>query len=136
MAKLSFGSGGNTGYITGGGANFALAGNVDIAGKVSMGIGDSSVRKLGTSTLGYLSSLGSGHSNALDKATDLSSAQKIISESINQVSQLRGRLGAFQKNTIGSTINSLNVAVENSSAAESAIRDADFAQETAKIGCI
>lgn len=127
------GTGGNTGYITGGGANFALAGQVDIAGKVSMGIADSSVRKLGTSTLGYLSSLGSGNSNALDKATDLSAAQKIISESINQVSQLRGRLGAFQKNTIGSTINSLNVAVENSSAAESAIRDADFAQETANL---
>ena len=127
------GSGGNTGYITGGGANFALAGTVDIAGKVSMGIGDTAVRKLGNSGLGFLSSLSSGSTNALDKATDLSSAQKIISESINQVSQLRGRLGAFQKNTIGATIRSLNVAVENSSAAESAIRDADFASETASL---
>jgi flagellin len=127
------GTGGNTGYITGGGANFALAGNVDIAGKVSLGIGDTAVRKLGSTATGYLSSLSSGQSNALDKASDLGSAQKIISEAINQVSNLRGRLGAFQKNTIGATIRSLNVAVENSQAAESAIRDADFAAETAEL---
>lgn len=127
------GTGGTTGNITGGGANFALAGNIDIAGKVSMGIGDTAVRKLGNTGTGFLSSLGSGQANALDKATDLGSAQKIVSEAINQVSSLRGRMGAFQKNTIGATIRSLNVAVENSSAAESAIRDADFATETAQL---
>jgi flagellin len=49
------------------------------------------------------------------------------------VSQLRGRLGAFQKFTIGSTINSLGVAFENASAAESAIRDTDFAEATADL---
>ncbi len=122
-----------TGYITGGGANFALAGNVDIAGKVSIGVSDTAVRKLGSATNGYLSTLGSGQTNALDSVSDLSGAQKIISESINQISSLRGRLGAFQKNTVGATIRSLNVAVENSQAAESAIRDADFATETAAL---
>jgi flagellin len=127
------GAGGNTGFITGGGANFALAGNVDIAGKVSIGVSDTAVRKLGSSVSGYLSSLGSGQSNSLDGSNDLSGAQKIISESINQISSLRGRLGAFQKNTVGATIRSLNVAVENSQAAESAIRDADFATETAAL---
>jgi flagellin len=49
------------------------------------------------------------------------------------VSQLRGRLGAFQKFTLGSTINSLGVAFENASAAESAIADTDFASETANL---
>jgi flagellin len=125
--------GATTGYITGGGANFALAGNVDIAGKVSIGVSDTAVRKLGSATNGYLSTLGSGQTNALDSVSDLSGAQKIISESINQISSLRGRLGAFQKNTVGATIRSLNVAVENSQAAESAIRDADFATETAAL---
>ena len=40
---------------------------------------------------------------------------------------------AFQRNTVGSTIRSLGVALENTSAAESAIRDTDFAAETAEL---
>jgi flagellin len=49
------------------------------------------------------------------------------------VSTLRGRLGAFQTFTIGSTVNSLGVAYENVSAAESAITDTDFAAETSNL---
>ena len=49
------------------------------------------------------------------------------------MSNLRGTLGAFQKNTLGTNINSLNVALENVTASESAIRDADFAQETSAL---
>jgi len=126
------GTGGTTATVTGGGASFQLAGKVDIAGKVSLGIGDVATRKLGGSVSGFLSSLASGNSNALT-GTNLDSAQKIVSEAINQVSSLRGRLGAFQKNTIGATIRSLNVAVENSEAAQSVIRDSDFAEETARL---
>ncbi len=126
------GTGGTTATVTGGGASFQLAGKVDIAGKVSLGIGDVATRKLGGSVSGFLSSLASGNSNALT-GNNLDSAQKIVSEAINQVSSLRGRLGAFQKNTIGATIRSLNVAVENSEAAQSVIRDSDFAEETARL---
>ncbi len=130
--------GGSSGafQITGGGADFQLAGQVDIGGKVSIGIGDVAIRKMGkveTSTAGTfnnLSDLGSGKTlNVVDG--DLTQAQRVIATTIEQVSGLRGRLGAFQKNTIGSTIRSLNVAAENSAAAESVIRDADFAAETA-----
>ena len=64
---------------------------------------------------------------------DLSQAQEVISAAIKQVSTLRGRLGAFQKNVVGSTISSLSVALENTTAAESAIRDTDFAAETANM---
>lgn len=118
--------------ITGGGAEFQLAAKVDIAGKVSMGIGDVAARKLGNSTVGFLSDLSSGNDfNVVDG--DLNDAQKVIAESIEQVSSLRGRLGAFQKNTVGATIRSLGIASENSSAAESVIRDADFAAETAQL---
>ena len=56
-----------------------------------------------------------------------------LNTSIKQVSQARGRLGAFQKFTIGATINSLGVAFENAAAAESAIRDTDFAEETSQL---
>jgi len=52
---------------------------------------------------------------------------------INEVASLRGRLGAFQKDTLQTTISSLRVARENVTAAESAIRDADFAVETASL---
>ena len=57
----------------------------------------------------------------------------IVNDAISQVSSLRGRLGAFQKNIVGATIRSLGVALENTSAAESSIRDTDFAAETAEL---
>ena len=44
-----------------------------------------------------------------------------VAEAIKQVSSLRGRLGAFQKNTVGATIRSLGVAIENTAAAQSVI---------------
>ncbi|MCK6476237.1 MAG: flagellin [Phycisphaerales bacterium] len=118
--------------ITGGGADFQLAGKVDIAGRVSLGIGDVATRKLGTSSLGYLSELASGKGKNLVDG-DLDAAQQIVSEAIRQTSSLRGRLGAFQKNTIGATVRSLGVASENTAAAQSVIRDADFASETASL---
>ncbi|MCW5776113.1 MAG: flagellin [Phycisphaeraceae bacterium] len=118
--------------ITGGGASFQLAGSVDIAGKVSLGIADFAVRKLGNSSLGFLNDLAAGRAyNIVD--SDGTSAQKIVGEAIAQISAARGRLGAFQKNTVGATIRSLGIAVENTAAAESSIRDADFASETAEL---
>lgn len=120
--------------ITGGGADFQLAGNVDIAGKVSLGIGNVAVREIGKVVDGsnsyFLSDLGSGRDlNVVDG--DLANAQKAITEAIRDVSGMRGRLGAFQQNTIGATIRSLGVTLENTAAAESVVRDADFAAETA-----
>src|SRR5439155_23858298 len=98
--------------------------------KASLGIQSVSTASLGNGTLGYLSTLASGGTNSLS-SDNLVTAQKIVDKGIKQVSQLRGRLGAFQKFTLGSTINSLGVAYENASAAESAISDTDFAAETA-----
>ena len=57
--------------------------------------------------------------------------QQVIDEAIREVSSLRGRLGAFQANTVGATIRSLGISLENTAAAESLIRDTDFASETA-----
>lgn len=134
QALGNVGSGSNPAFtITGGGADFQLAGKVDIAGKVSMGIQDVAARKLGNSTLGYLDSLASGKANNVVDGASLSNAQKIVSEAIKQVSGLRGRIGAFQKNTVGATIRSLGIAVENTAAAQSVVRDSDFASETASL---
>ncbi len=124
--------GSQTFYITGGGATFALGSSVTATNNASIGIASVSTSSLGNVNDGFLSSLGSGGTNSLSSG-NLTTAQNILSDSINQVSNLRGRLGAFQSLTIGSTVNSLGVAYENVSAAESAITDTDFASETSNL---
>lgn len=118
--------------ISGGGADFQLASRVDIAGKVALGIREVSTRKLGNSGVGTLADLASGNSKNVVTG-NLTDAQKVVETAIEQVSSLRGRIGAFQKNTVGATIRNLGVSLENTSAAESSIRDADFAKETAAL---
>ncbi len=118
--------------IQSGGADFQLSPRADIAGKVSIGVQDVAVRKLGNSAVGYVSALAAGKANNVVNGNILG-AQEIIGEAIKQVSSLRGRLGAFQKNTVGATIRSLGISAENTAAAESVIRDANFAEETAAL---
>lgn len=122
--------------LTGGGAEFNLGAEVNLNNQVRLGIGNVAARGLGQfndGTLDYfLDDLGSsGDLNVVDG--DLTSAQKVIDGALKEISGQRGRLGAFQKNVVGSTINNLSVAFENISAAESAIRDTDFAKETAEL---
>src|SRR6185436_16173181 len=124
---------GNTGFqITGGGADFNLSPKVNLAGKVSLGIETVTTGNLGNAVTGFLSALKSGGTSNVVNG-DLTSAQSIVDAAIKQVSSLRGRLGAFQKNVVASTISSLGVSIENTAAAESVIRDTDFAAETADL---
>lgn len=67
-----------------------------------------------------------------DLASDPALAYDIISQAITEVSVARSKLGALISNTLESNINSLGVAFENLTAAESRIRDVDFAAETAE----
>ena len=117
-------------YVTGGGADFNLAPDVSLASKVSLGIETVTSTNLGNSVAGFLSELKSGGSANVQNG-NLTKAQEILDLATKQVSSLRGRLGAFTKNVVGSTITSLGVTLENTTAAESAIRDTDFATETA-----
>lgn len=117
--------------ITGGGAMFSLSPDV-LTGRSSIGIMSVSSGSLGDVTLGKLSTLGSGMVNDLN-SSNLGTAQRIVKAAISQVASSRGRLGAFQTLTIDSTVNALNVALENTTAAESSIRDTDFAVETASL---
>jgi flagellin len=122
----------STFQITGGGADFNLAPKVNLASKVSLGIETTTTGNLGDAVDGYLSALKSGGTANVFNG-DLTKAQKIVDNAIKQVSSLRGRLGAFTKNVVGSTINNLGVTFENTAAAESVIRDTDFAVETASL---
>jgi flagellin len=122
----------STFQVTGGGADFNLAPSVNLAGKVSLGIETVTTGNLGSTTNGYLSALKSGGTGNVVNG-DLTKAQTIVDSAIKQVSSLRGRLGAFTKNVVGSTIRNLGVSLENTAAAESKIRDTDFAAETAEL---
>ncbi|MCA9188104.1 MAG: flagellin [Pirellulaceae bacterium] len=55
----------------------------------------------------------------------------IIDSAINEISNLRGSLGAFQSNTLEATANNMRTTLENSINVESVIRDTDFASEIA-----
>ncbi|MDG1513796.1 MAG: flagellin, partial [Mariniblastus sp.] len=51
---------------------------------------------------------------------------------IDEISTLRGTLGAFQGNTLESTATNMRSTLENTVNAESVIRDTDFADEISK----
>lgn len=55
----------------------------------------------------------------------------IVDAAIDDITNLRGALGAFQQNTLSSTANNLRTTLENTVNAESVIRDTDFAAEIA-----
>jgi flagellin len=97
---------GNYGEITASGPTGAVTADLDIAGA---GV---------TGTATFNATAASGASAGID-AIDLA---------IKTVSSTRADLGAIQ-NRFDHTINNLNVAVENLTASESRIRDADMAQE-------
>ena len=116
--------------ITGGGATFQLGSDVTSTQQASIGIASVSTGQLGGAT-GRLYELGSGQAKSL--ASDVSGAADVIDEVINKVTSVRGRLGAFQSTTLESNLVSLNETAANLQEAESSIRDADFAAESANL---
>jgi flagellin len=126
-------AGGTTSFqVTGGGAVFSISPTAGLSGQESIGLSEVSAAKLGNSAVGFVASLKSGLTNDMASG-NFTTAQRIVRSAINEVATLRGRLGAFQKDTLQTTVNSLQVARENLTAAESAIRDADFAEETSNL---
>ena len=63
-------------------------------------------------------------------AADPVKSLEIIDQAIEDVSELRANIGAFQANMLETNANSLSVAVENITKTESYIRDADMAKES------
>ncbi|MCK4658794.1 MAG: flagellin [Phycisphaerae bacterium] len=123
--------------ITGGGAVFSIASEVSLAGQATIGLGSVTAGSLGKQITGtgsfvYLSSLRSGGANDMD-SKNFTMSQRVTREAIAQISTMRGRVGTFQTNTLDTMISMLQVTNENLSAAESAIRDADFAVEASEL---
>ncbi len=124
-------------YITGGGSLFQLGPNVTPLQQTAMGIASVSASRLGatqtTNGLEFLTSLKQGGNNDIGASAgrnDFSTAEDILSRAIDDVTQMRGRLGAFERNVLDTNVRSLQSQFENLTASESAIRDADFAAET------
>ncbi|MCZ6836421.1 MAG: flagellin [Planctomycetota bacterium] len=123
-------------YITGGGAEFQLGPTVNETQQVNFGVNSIGASRLGSTLIGnaqyFLNSIKTGGDNSLVDGRS-QQASDVLESAINDISVLRGRLGAFERNTIQTNIRSLQVGLENITAAESKIRDADFASETAKL---
>ena len=128
----SFGAGKTSFAITGGGALFQLGSQVTSNQQVSIGIGSVAANKLGNGDVGFLSDLSTGGTASLVSG-HAAAASNIIDEAITQVAVMSGRLGAFQTDTLDTNINSLGIALENVTSANSTIADADFASETANL---
>lgn len=118
--------------ITGGGARFQITPEVNANGQVSIGLNSVSTGNLGNAVIGFLNSLRSGGTLEVARGNFLA-AERIINEAINQVATQRGRLGGLQKNQIETNINSQQIQLENVTASESVIRDADMAEEISKL---
>jgi flagellin len=127
----AFGQGQTAFAVTGGGALFQLGPQVTSNQQVNIGIQSMTASKLGDDDIGFLSDIVTGGNASLN--TNTRGASLILERAIKQVAILRGRLGAFERNTLQTNINSLSVTLENVTASESNIRDADFAAETAAL---
>ena len=128
----SFGAGKADFAITGGGALFQLGPQVSSNQQVNVGIQSVASSKLGDNDVGFLNDIVTGGNSTLVGGNSRAASQ-IVERAIRQVAVLRGRLGAFEKNTLDTNMNSLGVALENVTASESSIRDADFATETSAL---
>ena len=126
--------------IAGGGSLYQLGPVVTPNQQVNIGLISVAATQLGgtlnpvsgNQELQFLSSLKSGGINELSTG-DLSNASSVLETAIDEIATLRGRLGAFERNTLDTNMRSLQASFENITASESVIRDADFAFETSEL---
>lgn len=122
--------------ITGGGALYQLGGEVNTSQQINIALPSIAASRLGgtliNDELAFLSSLRSGGANAL-ATKNFEEATKVLTSSIDEISSLRGRLGALEKNTLETNVRSIQTSIENLTASQSRIRDADFAAESSAL---
>ena len=118
--------------ITEGGALFQLGPQVNSNLQENIGVKSMQANKIGNNLVGFLSDLQSGQSKALHTG-NFQEASEVVQEAITQVAVLRGRLGAFERNTLQPNISQLQITTENLTSSESVIRDTDFAKQTSEL---
>jgi flagellin len=111
------------GQVTAGTVQFQIGGNSDQSVQFSMPT--VFANRLGTGAVAGMTLADIDVSTQ----TGAQNAMRVIDDAIQQLAQLRGELGSFQRNFLESTVRSLQIAQENLTATESEIRDADMATE-------
>lgn len=118
--------------ITGGGSLFQIGPEVTPNGQIHVGFNSVSTTHLGSPVTGFLFTLQSGRENDVASG-NFSIAQQIVAEAIDEVSFYRGRLGNIQKSQIDPNISAQRITLENVTASESTIRDADIGVEVSRL---
>jgi len=80
-----------------------------------------------------LATIGTGGVNSAFENAAAAAAAEVIDQAIRDIAERRGEIGAFITQQIGPAIEEFSVALENLAAADSAVRDADFALESANL---
>jgi flagellin len=118
--------------VVAGGSTYQISPEVSVNGQVFVGFESVGTGSLGNSVVGYLDSIRSGGANSVADYNFIE-AEAIVTAAIEQVASFRGRLGSIQKNQLATAINSQQITLENVTASESVIRDADIAAEVAAL---
>ena len=118
--------------IVGGGSLFQLGPQVDPNQQEQIGIQSVAASHLGDPLVGFLSEIVTGGSKSLVNGA-FRQASDILDVSLDQISVLRGRLGALERNMLDTNIRQLQITFENLTASESVIRDTDFAVEITEL---
>jgi len=127
-------------HITGGGALYQLGPDVTALQQANFGIQSVAASKLGGTLTGptveYLSSLKSGQANSIAASVqrgNFKPPSDVLNTAIDEITVLRGRLGAFERNVLETNQRSLQAQFENLTASNSVLRDADFAYESSQL---
>ncbi len=122
--------------ITGGGALYQLGGDINSNQQLNVGLQSVAASRLGGTLINgsvqFLNSISSGSANDL-RSGNFENATDILNNAISEIAVLRGRLGALEKNTLETNVRSLQTSIENLTASQSRIRDADFAAESSAL---
>lgn len=105
------------------GADAGQSANVSIESMQANAIGTGVTNSSGIVSLSMIDVTSSSQS--------FSDILKVVDQAISQVSNLAGTLGAFQDNTLQATSANLQASLQNTTAANSTIRDTNFAMESA-----
>ena len=114
----------------------SLASSVTASNQIMVQLGidstaQSRINLNGEVNLGAMTSTGLNiHTLSVTGAAEALTALEEVNTAISMITQGRGKIGAVQNRLIRA-ISNISIAVENLSAAESAIRDADIAEEVA-----
>jgi len=114
---------------SGAGAVFQIGANAGQTASTSISSAETNAIGTGVTNTSNFANLSEINVQTTQGATDSIS---VIDAAISQIDNLQATLGAFQANTLVATQNSLQTALTNTTAAQAAIQDTDFAAETAQ----